>query len=79
MFKSLLRRLAPILAVVFLMLSTSAGTHAQTGDDLAALRKQVSVLISAGRHAEALPLAERALKLAEEQHGPDNPKSSRNC
>jgi tetratricopeptide (TPR) repeat protein len=71
MFKSLLRRLAPISAIVILL--AAAGVHAQGGDDLAALNRQVEALFDAGKYAEALPLAERAVKVAEERQSPDSP------
>src|SRR5262245_37747339 len=72
MFETLLRGLAPVLSAAVLLLATVAGTHAQSGDDLAALTKQVEDLSKAGKYAEALPLAERAVKLAEEKHGPND-------
>jgi esterase/lipase superfamily enzyme/Tfp pilus assembly protein PilF len=73
MFVFVWRQLVPILAIALLAGSLAAGTHAQPGDDLAALNKQVVELVNAGKHAEALPLAERAVKVTEEQLGPDHP------
>jgi hypothetical protein len=42
-----------------------APVGAQDAGDVAALNRQVTQLHESGRHAEALPLAQRALALAE--------------
>jgi esterase/lipase superfamily enzyme/Tfp pilus assembly protein PilF len=61
-------RLAPILAITILLGTIAASALAQTSDDPAALSKEARELYRVGKYAEALPLAERALKAAEEQH-----------
>jgi len=66
-------RLVPTLAIAVLVSVTIVSTRAQPSDDLAALNKQVEELSKAGKYAEALPLAERAVKVADEQHGPNDP------
>src|SRR5688572_2313751 len=68
------RRILQVLVVAMLVCSFAASAHAQTGDDLAALNAQVEALFKADKRAEALPLAERAVKAAEKLHGPDDPR-----
>jgi tetratricopeptide (TPR) repeat protein len=41
---------------------------------LHALNQQVTQLYEAGKYAEAIPIAQRALELAERQFGPDHPE-----
>jgi hypothetical protein len=62
-----------VLAVATLACGLVAGAQAQIGDDVAALDAQVEALNKAGKYAEALPLAEQAIKRAEEQNGPNDP------
>ena len=69
---SLWRRLAQILVLAVLASAATAGARVQAGDDLAALSQQVELLFKAGKYAEALPLAERAVMAAERQHGPND-------
>ena len=54
--------------------SATAGleARAQGTDDLAALRDQVSQLLSQGQSAEAVPIAERYASLARERYGEDH-------
>ena len=42
-------------------------------DDLSSLRGQVQQLYETGKYAEAVPLAQRAVELAEKQFGPEHP------
>jgi len=60
---------ARVMAAAVLALSLLAGWQAAAGaqntGDIAALNSRVTQLHEAGRHAEAIPLAERALTLAE--------------
>ena len=63
------RRAVLILAIAALVGWMAVSGHAQSGHDLAQLNKQVEELVKAGKYAEALPLAERAIRLAEEEHG----------
>jgi hypothetical protein len=72
MLGSIWRRVAPVLAIAVLTLSLAGHAHA-AGDDLAELSAKVEELLDALKHAEALPLAERAVKLAEAKHGPEDP------
>jgi hypothetical protein len=59
---------------LFVMLASSSS--AQTGakpDDLSSLLGQARQLYEAGKYAEAVPLAQRAVELAEKQFGPEHP------
>ena len=46
--------------------------HAQSGDTVDALNAKVGELYKVGKYAEALPIAQRAVALAEGQFGPDD-------
>jgi hypothetical protein len=50
----------------------SGAAHAQGSDDLARLRDEVSRLYGQGRFAEALPIAERYVALAQQKHGEEH-------
>ena len=64
-----LRRGAALIVLATLLASAgSIGAQAQGGDDLAALRDQVSRLHGQGKYAEAVPLAERYVALARQKH-----------
>src|SRR5688572_2703716 len=66
------RRLgAPILLAAVLAASLAAPAIAQTGDDVSVLNQEVAKLIAAGKPAEAVPLAERAVVATEARHGRD--------
>ena len=60
--------LFPWLAVMAIV----GHVRAQGGDDVNALSRQVIQLYQEGKHAEAVPIAEHALALAERQHGADH-------
>lgn len=64
-------RLWPALVAAFLtgLAGVTTGVMAQSRDDAATLTQQVVKLFGAGRYSEATPLAERAVTLAERQHG----------
>ncbi|GBF28409.1 hypothetical protein MnTg02_03473 [bacterium MnTg02] len=47
--------------------------NAQSPEDLSALNAQVAQLYMSRKNAEATPIAERALALAQRQFGPDHP------
>jgi CHAT domain-containing protein/tetratricopeptide (TPR) repeat protein len=51
----------------------AATAQAAEAPEAAELRKQAAKLSEAGRHADAVPLAERALALNEKAFGPDHP------
>ena len=51
----------------------STPVRAQSNEDLEALSKQVEQLYHAGNYKEATAVANRALGLAEQLHGPDHP------
>ena len=60
-------RLAHIIVVMAALLASaviSAGTRAQSGDELDVLNRQVAQLLNTGKYTEALPLAQRTLALA---------------
>ena len=65
----------PLLMIFGLLIFACAlgtmGAHAQDNDEVTALNGRVAELIRQGRYAEATPLAERALALAE--NAPDGP------
>ncbi len=68
------RTLTNVVLVIMLASAGIIGARAQAnGDDLSALGKQVARLFGQGKYAEATPLAERALALAELQFGPNHP------
>ena len=57
---------------------SSPASGAQSADDLTALNHQVETLYRAGKYAEAVPVATRALAVAEQQLGPDHAQVSVN-
>src|SRR5262245_31671452 len=64
-----------IALITFVALLATTGVmhaRAQSADELAALRAQVSRLSSQGKYAEAIPLAERYAALARQKHGEDH-------
>ena len=73
------RTLAPTLFVAALLLTVLAGAlpaqpPAQAGDEIEVLRRQASQLSRAGKYAEAIPISQRALMLAEQRFSPVAPK-----
>src|SRR5262245_17329322 len=62
------------LAVLVVLLATVDPVHAraQSGDQLADLRAQVSQLYQQGKYAAAVGLAERYVALARQKHGQDH-------
>src|SRR5262245_66074000 len=61
---------------VALFVMVASSSSAQTGakpDDLSSLLGQARQLYEAGKYAEAVPLAQRAVELAEKQFGPEHP------
>jgi hypothetical protein len=64
------------LIVLATLLATAGSMRAQAqgADDLAGLRDQASRLHSQGKYAEAIPLAERYVALASQNHG-EEPRS----
>jgi CHAT domain-containing protein/tetratricopeptide (TPR) repeat protein len=56
--------------VAGIVLALVASRGAQSADDLTALNNQVELLYSTGKYAEAVPVATRALAMAEQQLGP---------
>lgn len=69
-----LRWIARGAALVVLAMLLAAGgqtsVRAQTADEIAALNRQVNELYQAGKYAEAVPIAERALALGEKSADP---------
>src|SRR5262249_4919388 len=63
------RWIALIILVALLAAACAIPTRAQSGDEFAALRAQVSQLHSQGKYADAIPLAEQYVALARQQHG----------
>ena len=73
------RALAPTFFVAALLLTVLAGAlpaqpPAQAGDEIEVLRRQAGQLSRAGKHAEAIPISQRALMLAEQRSSPVDPK-----
>jgi CHAT domain-containing protein/tetratricopeptide (TPR) repeat protein len=71
-----IRRFALATLLALLLSAQSIGAApalAQTSDDLAALNRQVVRLYQAGKLGEAIPIARRAVALAERTHGPSDP------
>ena len=69
MFRAAIR----IALVSWLAVAAMFGhVRAQGADDLSALNTQVIQLHREGKHAEAVPVAQRALALAERLHGADH-------
>jgi len=62
-------RVAIVFAVVFGFAAASAQPN-----ELDALEARIADLYGAGRHAEAIPLAEHYLSLARDRHGEEHPK-----
>src|SRR6185295_10682813 len=62
-------RIAAFLFVVLAWTVLSFDALAEGKQELAALERQIADLVEADKHAEALPLAERALALAEHEYG----------
>jgi tetratricopeptide (TPR) repeat protein len=65
--------LLPVLVLFLIAAPGVAPAGAQSSDELTALNTQIADLNGAGKYGEAVPLAERALALAERLHGPQNP------
>ena len=63
----------PIVAATLLFSLVGAPATAQEMNDLAALNGQVVQLHRIRNYVEAIPLAQRALALAERLRGPDHP------
>src|SRR5262245_21214933 len=65
-----------LLAVVLAAgaLGTAATGRAQSQAELEALHSRISTLNSAGKYAEAIPLAERYAEAMRERHGPEHPE-----
>jgi tetratricopeptide (TPR) repeat protein len=70
------RALANVALVALLMSAEIVEAWAQGGDDLAALSEQVVQLSGQAKHADATPIAQRALALAERLYGPDHPETA---
>ncbi len=69
----MLRAAIRIALVSWLAVAAMVGhVRAQGADDLSALNTQVIQLHREGKHAEAVPIAQRALALAERLHGADH-------
>lgn len=65
-----------ICLFVLLQIAWSAdpfSAHGQSSDELKALTVKVNELYDAGKYGDAIPIAQRALALAEKLHGPDHP------
>jgi hypothetical protein len=61
-----------VMAVILLFSAPNVGST-QDLKQAEALRKQVVELSKAGRHAEAIPLAERVVSILEKELGPSHP------
>ena len=61
------------LLAVLLLLPTVPALAEQVIDDIGVLAIRMVELYQAKRNAEALPMAQRAVELAEETLGPDHP------
>src|SRR5947207_12046554 len=56
------------------MVASSSGAQTEAKpDDLSSLLGQARQLYEAGKYAEAVPLAQRAVELAEKRFGPEHP------
>src|SRR6476660_9119711 len=60
------------VCVVAAAVIAGSRTSAQSTDDLSALNQQVVELYQAGKYAEAISIAERALTVAEDRFGTDS-------
>jgi len=69
----ILRNFYIVLAV---LLFTFAPARAQTSEELANLTQQVVSLYQAGKYAEAILIAQKALELEEQKFGPNHPHVS---
>ena len=63
---------AAVIALSLCSYSITFGEN-KKAEDVSTLTREMVILQQAGRHAEALPLAIRALQLVEASVGPDNP------
>jgi CHAT domain-containing protein/tetratricopeptide (TPR) repeat protein len=61
-----------LIGLVTLLAEIGPRALAQGGDDLAALRTQVSQLYGQGKYAEAIPITERYVGLARQKHGEES-------
>ena len=66
------RLVARLVLVAFLATVGPMHTRAQSGDQLADLRAQVSRLYDQGKYADAVAIAERYVALAREKYGQDD-------
>jgi len=68
------RLIARLVLVALLATVGPMHARAQSGDELADLRAQVSQLYDHGKYAEATGLAERYVSLARQRHGEEHPE-----
>ncbi len=61
-----------VAGLVMQVVVLASGAHAQTPDPLVELFTEVARLRQEGKHAEALPVAERAVAFAREHHGEED-------
>ena len=71
---NILRTLASAGFALLLAMTAGAGLARAQDDDLDGLNRQVVELYQAGKYAEATPIAERVLTLAERRFGSDHPQ-----
>ena len=65
------------LLLVAIWMGVFSAARADDAAEIAALNKQVSELYRAGKYAEAIPIAEKALKSNETTRGPDDPSTAK--
>jgi tetratricopeptide (TPR) repeat protein/CHAT domain-containing protein len=68
------RALAPAGFALLMAMTAGVGSARAPDDDLDSLNQQVVELYQAGKYAEATPIADRVLALAERRFGPDHPQ-----
>src|SRR5262245_2277899 len=74
MLSHIQRWMAVVVLVVVLATPDAMPARAQSGDELAALRAQVSRLYDQGKYADAVPIAERYVARARRKHGERHPE-----
>ena len=71
-YLAVMRKWLAAALLAFMMALAARGPARAQADDLKALDNQAQQLFQAGKYTEAMPVAERALKLAEHQRGPND-------
>ena len=63
-----------VWGITLVIIASAATAWAQPGDELARLSHEVVQLLNDAKYAEAIPIARRALAIAEARYGKEHPE-----